>query len=88
VYPISIRYTDDEVDSHAWNEIESELDAEFLEDHGFVEEVTPVSQKIMQSIAIGISSRTELLAFWLAKLIDTRSNSQWYGSLRSFEVPC
>ncbi len=30
--------TDDEVDSHAWNEIESESHVEFLEDHGLVEE--------------------------------------------------
>ncbi len=36
--------TDDEVDSHAWSEIESESDAEFLKDHGFVEEVTPASE--------------------------------------------
>ncbi len=30
--------TDDETDSHVWTEIESESDAEFLEDHGLVEE--------------------------------------------------
>ena len=31
---------DDEIDSNSWNEIKSESDAEFIEDHGFVEEVT------------------------------------------------
>ncbi len=36
--------TDGELDSHVWNEIESESDAEFLEDHGLVEEVTSVSK--------------------------------------------
>jgi hypothetical protein len=36
--------TDGELDSHVWNEIESESDAEFLEDHGIVEEVTSVSK--------------------------------------------
>jgi hypothetical protein len=36
--------TDDEVDSNVWNEIKSESDAEFMEDHGLVEEVTSVSE--------------------------------------------
>ena len=36
--------TDDDVDLHIWNEIGSESDAEFLEDHGLVEEVTSVSK--------------------------------------------
>ncbi len=36
--------TDDEVNSHSWNEIESESDAEFLEDHGLVEKVTHASE--------------------------------------------
>jgi len=35
--------TDDEVDSNAWSEIESESDGEFLEDHGIIEQVTPTS---------------------------------------------
>ncbi len=35
---------DNDVDSRAWNEIESEQDAEFLEDHRFVEEVTSTSE--------------------------------------------
>ena len=35
---------DDEVDSYVWNEIESESDAEYLENHGIVEEVTSVSE--------------------------------------------
>ncbi len=30
---------DDEMDSPAWNEIEPESDAEFLEDHGLIEDV-------------------------------------------------
>ncbi|CAF5146175.1 unnamed protein product, partial [Rotaria sp. Silwood1] len=30
--------TDDDVDLHTWNEIESESDAEFLKDHGLIEE--------------------------------------------------
>ncbi|CAF2905503.1 unnamed protein product, partial [Rotaria sp. Silwood2] len=29
---------DDDMDSHTWNEIEPESDAEFLEDHGLIEE--------------------------------------------------
>ena len=33
--------TDDEVDSNAWSEIESESDGEFLEDHGIIKQVTP-----------------------------------------------
>jgi hypothetical protein len=37
--------TDDDVDSHAWNEIESESDAEFLEDHRLIEEVTSISEE-------------------------------------------
>jgi hypothetical protein len=36
--------TDGQLDSHAWNEIASESDAEFMEDHGLVEEVTSVSK--------------------------------------------
>ncbi|CAF3095843.1 unnamed protein product, partial [Rotaria sp. Silwood2] len=35
--------TDDDMDSHTWNEIEPESDAEFLEDHGLIEEVTSIS---------------------------------------------
>jgi hypothetical protein len=34
---------DDDMDSHTWNEIESESDAEFLEDHGLTEEITSIS---------------------------------------------
>jgi hypothetical protein len=36
--------SDDEVGSNVWNEIESESDAEFMEDHGLVEEVTSASE--------------------------------------------
>ncbi len=36
--------TDDDMDSNAWNEIESESDAEFLEDHGLIEDVTSISE--------------------------------------------
>lgn len=35
---------DEEVDSETWNEVESDSDAEFLEDHGLVEEVTSASE--------------------------------------------
>ena len=31
--------SDDEMDSNSWNEIKSELNAEFMEDHRLVEEV-------------------------------------------------
>jgi Tfp pilus assembly protein FimV len=36
--------TDDDLRSQVWNEIESDSDAEFQEDHGIVEEVTPTSE--------------------------------------------
>ena len=36
--------TDEEVDSRSWNEIESDSDAEFLEDHGLVDEVTSTTE--------------------------------------------
>ncbi len=36
--------TDDDVDLQAWDEIESESDAEFLEDHGIFEEVPATSE--------------------------------------------
>ncbi len=36
--------SDDEVGSNVWNEIESESDAELMEDHGLVEEVTSASE--------------------------------------------
>ena len=36
--------TDEEVDSRSWNEIESDSDEEFLEDHGVVDEVTSVAE--------------------------------------------
>ncbi|CAF4814066.1 unnamed protein product, partial [Rotaria sp. Silwood2] len=36
--------TDDDMDSSAWNEIEPESDAEFLEDYGLIEEVTSASE--------------------------------------------
>jgi hypothetical protein len=36
--------TDDDMDSHTWNEIEPESDAEFLEDHELIEEVTSISE--------------------------------------------
>ena len=36
--------TDDDVDSHTWNEIESESNAEFLANHGLIEEVTSISE--------------------------------------------
>jgi hypothetical protein len=39
--------SDDEVGSNVWNEIESESDADFMEDHGLVEEVTSVSEDNM-----------------------------------------
>ena len=32
--------SDDEMDSHSWNEIKSELDAEFMEEYGLDEDVT------------------------------------------------
>ena len=32
--------SDDEMDSNSWNEIKSELDAEFMEEHGLDEDVT------------------------------------------------
>ena len=35
---------DNDMDSHTWNEIEPESDAEFLEDHGLIEEVTSISE--------------------------------------------
>jgi hypothetical protein len=35
---------DDDMDSQAWNEIESESDEEFLDDHGLIEEVTAISE--------------------------------------------
>jgi hypothetical protein len=35
---------DNDMDSHPWNEIEPEFDAEFLEDHGLIEEVTSISE--------------------------------------------
>lgn len=37
----------DEMDSNVWNEIESESDEEFMEDHGLVEEVTSASEDHM-----------------------------------------
>jgi hypothetical protein len=36
--------SEDAMDSNCWNEIESELDEEFMEDHGLVEEVTSASE--------------------------------------------
>ena len=36
--------TDEEVDSRSWNEIESDSYAEFLEDHGLVDEVTSATE--------------------------------------------
>ncbi|CAF4673390.1 unnamed protein product [Rotaria sp. Silwood1] len=36
--------TDNEMNSNVWSEIESESDGEFLEDHGIVEQVTPISE--------------------------------------------
>ncbi|CAF1273693.1 unnamed protein product [Rotaria sp. Silwood1] len=35
---------DDDMDLHTWNEIEPESDAEFLEDHGLIEDVTSISE--------------------------------------------
>jgi hypothetical protein len=35
---------DDGLDSHTWDEIEPESDAEFLEDHGLIEDVTSISK--------------------------------------------
>jgi hypothetical protein len=35
---------DDNVNSYTWNEIEPESDAEFLEDHGLIEDVTSTSE--------------------------------------------
>ena len=36
--------TDDEVDSNVWSEIKSKSGGEFLEDHGLIEQVTPISE--------------------------------------------
>ncbi|CAF1508640.1 unnamed protein product [Adineta ricciae] len=36
--------TDEDIDSHTWNKIEPESDAEFVEDHGLIEDVTPISK--------------------------------------------
>ena len=33
--------SDDEMDSNSWNEIKSESDAEFMEEHGLDEDVAP-----------------------------------------------
>ena len=35
---------DDDMDLHTWNEIEPEADAEFVEDHGLIEDVTSISE--------------------------------------------
>ena len=68
---------DDDMDSQAWNEIESESDEEFLDDHGLIEEVTSILEDntINLSIAIGILLRTKLLTSWSVKLIDTHSST-------------
>ena len=39
--------SDGEVGSHVWSDIESESDAEFMEDHVLVEEVTSASEDDM-----------------------------------------
>jgi hypothetical protein len=41
---VNLEVTDDDVDSHTWNEIESDSNAEFLEDHELIEEVTSISE--------------------------------------------
>ncbi|CAF1374693.1 unnamed protein product [Adineta ricciae] len=37
-------FSDNELDSQVWNEIDSESDGEFQEDYGIVDEVNPTSQ--------------------------------------------
>lgn len=41
---VSDHEDDDEMDSHTWDEIEPESDAEFLEDHGLIEDVISTSE--------------------------------------------
>ena len=36
--------SDDEMDSNSWNEIKSESDAEFMEEHGLDEDVTSLTE--------------------------------------------
>ena len=65
--------TDEEVDSRSWNEIESDSDEEFLEDHGLVDEVTSATEG---DIILPIDCcRTKLLVSWFGKPIGTRSNT-------------
>jgi hypothetical protein len=41
------KMSDDAVGSNVWNEIASESDGEFIEDHGLIEEVTSASEDNM-----------------------------------------
>jgi hypothetical protein len=69
--------TDDDVDSHSWNEIEQESDARFLEDHGLIEEVSSISED--NAINLIDSHRhfitNKIMTSWFVKLIDTRNNA-------------
>jgi len=78
---LCIKATDREESASSLSEVSS-LDDDFDRMHfgsaSSGEEVTPDSQKIIQSMlsmSIGISSWTKLLALWFVKLIDTRSNT-------------
>jgi hypothetical protein len=69
--------TDDEVDSNAWNEIESESDVEFLENHGLVKEVTPASEhNTIDPIDCYRHFITdEIIGFMVLEINDTRNNT-------------
>jgi hypothetical protein len=67
----------DGVDSNVWNEIKSESDEEFMEDHGLVEEVTSTSEdNTIDPIDCYRHFITdEIISLMVREVIDMRSNT-------------
>ena len=65
---------DDAVGSNGWNEIESESDAEFMEDHGLVEEVTSASR---DNIILSMDFYRHFITDEIIELVVCETN--WYA---------
>ena len=68
---------DDKMDSNSWNEIESESDEEFMEDHGLVDDVTSASEDntVHPIECYRCFITDEIIDLWFVKLTDMQNNT-------------
>ena len=72
-----------EVSSNVWNEIESESDAEFMEDHGLVEEVISASKN---NVVNPIDCNRQFITHEIIDLIVRETNRYAEQYLQAHEI--